>query len=167
MNPVVFPLFIMGVHQMAAMSAQQEDRDRKYELARAYADYVGKPLLVVGGPYGAAGFRRAANLPAHGFGDYCLDLDPAACDGGSEYVHADVRDIPFSGKYFGAAFVSHVLEHLPTVQDCFDAVNELNRVADVVLVAYPTESSLIATLIPDHYLWLYQEGNTLYVQQRP
>lgn len=166
MNPLVFPLFIMGIHQMAAMSAQQEDRDRKYELAQAYADYVGKPLLVVGGPYGAAGFRRMVNLPAHGFGDVCIDLDPNACDGGAEYVQADVRDIPFSDKYFGAAFVSHVLEHLPTVQDCIDAVNELNRVADVVLVAYPTPSSIIASLIPDHWLWLHQEGNTLYVQQR-
>jgi len=166
MNPLVFVLFIAGLHEIAAMSAQQEDRVEKYELARVYADHVGKPLLVVGGPYGAARFRRLLNLPAHGFGDVCIDLDPNACDGSAEYVQADVRDIPFPDKYFGAAFASHVLEHLPTVQDCIGAVNELNRVAEVVLLAYPTPSSIIASLIPDHWLWLYQEGDTLYIQQR-
>ena len=166
MNPVVFPLFIMGVHEAAVLTAQQEDRDRKYELARAYADYVAKPLLVVGGPYGATGFRRAMNLPAHGFGDVCMDVDPSACDGGAQCVQADIRNIPFPDKYFGAALVSHVLEHLRHAEDCIDAVDELNRVADVVLVAYPTPDSVVASLIPDHFLWLRQEGNILFVEER-
>ncbi len=166
MNPLVFPLVIIGLHQVAAISAEQRERNEKYELARAYAEHVGKPLLVVGGPYGDVGFRRTVNLPAHGFGEYCLDIDPAACNGGSEYVQADVRDIPFPDKYFGAAFVSHVLEHLRYTQDCIDAVEELNRVAEVVLVSYPKPESIIARLIPSHWLWLSQEGNTLYIQQR-
>jgi len=166
MNPLIVPFFFIGVQQLAAMSAQQEDREHKFGLAQAYADYVGKPLLVVGGPYGSKGFRRAFDLPAHGFGDYCLDMNPEACDGGSEYVEADVRDIPFPDKFFGAAIASHVLEHLRYVQDCIDAVNELNRVAEVVMVAYPTPDLIIASLIPDHWLWLHQDGNTLYVQQR-
>ena len=163
---VAFPLFIISIHEAVALVAQQEDRDQKYELARAYADYVGKPLLVVGGPYGATGVRRVMNLPAHGFGDVCMDLDPSACDGGAEYVQADLRNIPFPDKYFGAALASHVLEHLRHTQDCIDAVDELNRVADVVLIAYPTPDSVVASLIPDHFLWLYQEGNTLYVEER-
>ena len=166
MNPLAFLLCITGLHQIAVMYSHQVDRNQKYELARVYADHVGKPLLVVGGPYGAAGFRRLMNLPAHGFGNVCIDLDPNACYGSAEYVQADVRDIPFPDKYFGAAFVSHVLEHLPTAQDCIGAVNELNRVAEVVLVASPTPSSIIASLIPGHWLWLYQEGDTLYIQQR-
>lgn len=166
MNPVVIPLLVVGLHQMAVMSAEQEQRYHKYELAREYVDSVGKPLLVVGGPYGSTGLRRMFNLPAHGFGDYCLDLDCLACDGGGEYVQADIRHIPFPDNFFGAAFVSHVLEHLHTVHDCVDAVNELNRVADVVLVAYPTPDDVIAVLHPDHYLWLQQEGNTLYVHQK-
>ncbi len=166
MNPLVLPLFVVFAHQVAVMSAQQEDRDSKYELARAYADYVGKPLLVVGGPYGATGFRRVLNLPAHGFGDVCVDIDPEACINSAQYVQADVRDIPFSNKFFGAAFASHCLEHLPTAQNAILAVNELNRVADIVLIAYPTPSSVIASLVPDHYLWLHQERNTLYIKQR-
>lgn len=166
MNPLILPLFVVFAHQAAVMSAQQEDRDKKYELARGYADYVGKPLLVVGGPYGVHDFRRALNLPAHPFGDVCLDVDPAACNGGVPYVQADVRDIPFPDKFFGAAYSSHCLEHLPTVQDAIDAVNELNRVAEAVFIAYPTPESIIACLVPDHWLWMEQEGNTLYVQQR-
>ena len=166
MNPLVLPLFVVFAHQVAVMSAQQEDRDRKYELARAYADHVGKPLLVVSGPYGATGFRRALNLPAHGFGDVCIDIAPEACIDSAQYVEADVRSIPYPDKFFGAAFASHCLEHLPTAQDAIDAVNELNRVADIVLVAYPTPESMVACLVPDHWLWLYQEGNTLYIKQR-
>jgi len=166
MNPLILPLLIVFTNEVVAMSAQQEERGRKYELAHAYADYVGKPLLVVGGPYGADSFRAGLNLPAHGWGDVCLDISAEACADSTPYVQADVRDIPFPNKYFGAAFCSHVLEHLPTAKDCIAAVNELNRVADIVLVAYPTPDSMIACLIPDHWLWLHQEGNTLYIKQR-
>ena len=166
MNPLILPLFIFGINEIAAMSSQQEERNQKYELARAYAKHLDKPLLVVGGPYGNIGFRHAFGLPAHPCGDVCCDLAPSACEDCPRYVQADVRNIPYPDKYFGAAFVSHVLEHLPTAENCIAAVNELNRVADIVLVAYPTPSSMIACLIPDHYLWLHQEGNTLYIKER-
>ena len=49
---IPIPLLLIGVHQLAAVCAEQVDRNRKYEMALTYATSVGKPLLVAGGPYG-------------------------------------------------------------------------------------------------------------------
>ena len=61
---------------------------------------------------------------------------------------------------------SHVIEHLPTVEDAALAVNELMRVADQVWVAYPNKQSVIAYLIPDHYLWVTEKDGYLFFEQR-
>jgi len=102
MNPWL-PLIGFGVWQAVVGLNQVSDRNQKYAAARAYADSVGKPMLMVGGPYGAATLGRIFHMKAHGCGDVCLDIDPRACTG-CQTVVADVRDIPFPDKYFGAAF---------------------------------------------------------------
>ena len=155
------PLIGFGVWQAVVGLNQVSDRNQKYAAARAYADSVGKPMLMVGGPYGSNPLRGLFNMKAHGCGDVCLDIDPRACTG-CETVVADVRDIPFPDRYFASAFISHVIEHLPTVEDAGLAVNELMRVADRVWVAYPGKQSVIAHLIPDHYLWVTEKDGYLF-----
>ena len=164
MNPWL-PLIGFSIWQGLVSLEQVNDRNRKYAAARAYADSVGKPMLMVGGPYGSSPLRRIFSMKAHGCGDVCLDIDPEACQGCPTIV-ADIRDIPFPDQHFGSAFVSHVLEHLPAVEDAGLAVNELMRVADQVWVSYPSKQSVIAYLIPGHYLWVTEKDGALLFEQR-
>lgn len=155
-----------SIQQAAAMAWQAWERRSKYRQAQEYAERVGKPMLVVGGPWGDNPFRSFLRIPAHGCGDFCLDIDPRACQG-CNYVQADVRDIPFPSGFFGSALASHVLEHLPTVADAEKAISELQRVAGLVLVASPTRHSVIAWGVPSHHLWVRQGSDgSIALEQR-
>ncbi len=138
------------------------ERWSAYQQARAMADALGKPLLNVGCPRIFPG-----KYPC---GDVCLDISPerlAHCQS-PEPVLADVRDIPYPDAWFGAALCSHVLEHLPTVEDALQALRELRRVAGGrVYVVSPSRLSLAAWLHPEHRLWVEQlpEGS-IRIQQR-
>ena len=133
-----------------------KERHTIYQQARQFADETGKPLLVVGAP---------KLLLFHGCGDITIDIDPnlgTPCD----VELADVRQIPYPDGYFGAAFVSHVLEHLATIEDAEDALNELHRVADKVFVASPSKFSMIAWIHPGHHLWVTSSGDGYMLEQR-
>lgn len=132
------------------------ERRQVFRQARAYADNLGKPLLVVGAP------KFNFNHPC---GDVTIDNwehVPTNCD----YELADVRDIPYSDNYFGAAFASHILEHLPTIEDAFKALDELERVADKVFMVSPHKTSLMAWLHPNHSLWVTPTGDGIIIEQR-
>jgi membrane protein DedA with SNARE-associated domain len=130
------------------------------------AKKTNKQLLVIGGPWGAKPLRRWFNLPAHGGGDICLDIDRRAIEGHQCPVIASVTDIPFADKTFGAVFISHVLEHLPTVADAKKALEEMGRVSESVFVVYPSRQSIAAQLMKEHRLWVWQIGNFVHLQQR-
>ena len=113
------------------------ERKSLYREARRVADAVGKPLLVVGAPYGM-----------YGCGDVVLDpKDTGECP---NVVTDSVEAIPFGDKHFGAVFASHVLEH---VCDPDKALSELNRVADHVYIAWPRPWRTIAWANKGH-AWL-------------
>lgn len=152
--------------QVLVMKAHHDEKTAKYATARAYCDEVGKPLLIIGGPWAKSQWRRNLNIPAHGFGDYCLDINPESCEGAPEVIEANIHDIPFPNKFFGAVLASHVLEHLDTVDDCLRAINELNRVADLVFICVPSKQSIPAWLHREHHLWVSQKGDTISVEQR-
>ena len=171
MNPVW--LIRAGLLWQATVFAQSFfERQSQYKQAREYADAVGKPLVVVGGPYGAGwlSFIRRSGIfqPfVHGSGDVCYDREAGACQGSPHYILGDIRDMSvFPSKTFGAAFASHILEHMPTVEDCIQAWNELHRVADKVFVCVPSRQSVHAWLIHDHYLWVDIAEDKLYIEER-
>ena len=56
-------------HQALGMVAMRRESRGKYAVARQVADDLGKPLLVVGGPYGSAISGRLFGMKAHGPGD--------------------------------------------------------------------------------------------------
>jgi len=113
------------------------ERRSLYAKARKAADVVGKPLLVVGAPYGM-----------YGCGDVVLDpKDTGECP---NVVTESVESIPFPDKHFGAVFASHVLEHVCHPQR---ALSELHRVADSVYIAWPRPWRTIAWANPGH-TWL-------------
>lgn len=138
-------------------AVEVKERRQIFQQARQYADSVGKPLLVVGAPKAITNY--------HGCGEVTIDINPdlnTLCD----YEIADVRSIPYPDGYFGAAHVSHVLEHLPTIDDAVTALDELERVADKVFIVSPHKTSIFAWLYPEHHLWLTASGDGYIIEQR-
>ncbi len=155
-----------GGWQLVVWLGEIRDKNEKYKAASAYALAKNNLLLVAGGPRGTKKARRILKLPAHGNGDVCLDVNRNAISDHPNGVIADVTHIPFSDKSFGAAYASHLLEHLSTVDDAKRALDELNRVAETVFIAYPSRQSIAAWVIPDHHLWVWQKCDAIYMKQR-
>ena len=133
-----------------------DERRRVFQQARDYADSLSKPMLVVGAP------KFTFNHPC---GDVTIDINPGvptSCD----YEVADIRAIPYPSGHFAAAYASHVLEHLPTIDDAILALNELERVADKVFIVSPHKMSLAAWLHPSHHLWVTATGDGYLIEQR-
>ena len=156
----------VGVWQIVVWLGEIRDKNKKYKAASAYALERNKPLLVIGGPWGITRTRHWLRIPAHNNGDVCLDIDRRAIEGHPCGVIGNVTHIPFSDKSFGAAFSSHLLEHLPTVDAAEKALTQLSRVAGAVFIAYPSRQSIAAWAIPDHHLWVWQKGDTICLKQR-
>ena len=159
-------LAVAFVWQIIVWELEIRDKDRKYRAAFDYAQKSGKPLLVIGGPWGVKAYRRLLDKPAHGNGDVCLDIDRRALGNHPCAVVASCTDIPFSDKAFGAVFSSHVLEHMPTTQAAEKALAEMNRVAGSVFIAYPSRQSIPAWIIKDHHIWVWQKGGKTLLKQR-
>ncbi|OGN90615.1 MAG: hypothetical protein A2Z70_00125 [Chloroflexi bacterium RBG_13_48_17] len=154
------------VWQLAVWSGETSQKYKRYKAAVSCSRKHGKPMLVAGGPWSDRGIRRRLNIPAHGGGDVCLDIERRAFDGHPCGVLADVTHIPFSNKAFGAVFASHLLEHLPSIPSANEALDELNRVAEEVFLVYPSRQSVGAWLHPGHHLWVWQKGNAIYIKKR-
>jgi len=75
-----------------------------------------------------------------------VDITP---DGVSNFLQLDLNQTPypFKDKQFDVCFSSHVLEHLENWQD---ALNEMTRIADYVVIAIPHPLNLLACLNPNH-----------------
>ncbi|MBI4267390.1 MAG: methyltransferase domain-containing protein [Chloroflexi bacterium] len=155
-----------GSWQLIVWLGENRDKSRKYKAACDCALQKNKPLLVAGGPWGARPYRRWLRFPAHGGGDVCLDINSNAIAGHPNGVVAGVTDIPFADKCFGAAFASHLLEHLSSTEDARKALAELHRVAEEVFIVYPSRQSIAGWIIPDHHIWVWQKDSTTYFQQR-
>jgi hypothetical protein len=56
-------------HQLGVNGKEQIDRILKYNAARRAADERGKPLLVVGGPWGESPVRKVTGIRGHPCGD--------------------------------------------------------------------------------------------------
>ena len=132
--------FLIGcifVYETILIKQMLNDRLVKYRQAEAYAMSVGKPLLVVGNPYG--------NYPC---GDVTVDIKPN--DECPVMIRADICDLSmFDDKSFGSVFASHVLEHVEDIENGF---RELCRVADKVFISYPFPHSLSVYALGDSCL---------------
>jgi membrane protein DedA with SNARE-associated domain len=159
-------ILVIGIWQLIIWMLEIRDKNKKYRAAVNAAEKSGKPLLVVGGPWGVKEFRKMLNKPAHGDGDVCLDIDRRALGNHKCGLIASCTDIPFKDKTFGAVFSSHVLEHMPDTEAAKQALSEMNRVAEAVFIAYPSRQSIPAWIIKDHHIWIWQKGEKTHLKQR-
>lgn len=146
----------IAVREGAEQFIELRERRRIFAQARDYAHSLGKPLLVAGSPW--RGFT-------HPCGDVTIDISPRKAEFCGGEI-ADIRDIPYSDHYFGAALASHILEHLPTIEDACQALDEMHRVADKVFVVSPHKTSIMAWLHPNHHLWIMPSGDGYIIEQR-
>lgn len=163
---LILVLFVIIVWQLEVWIREIRHKNRQCKAAGDYCRQHNKQLLVAGGPWGGRNWRRRFNMPAHTSGDVNIDIRAGAIIGHPNGVVADVVHLPFPDKTFGAAFASHLLEHLPDAAQAHAALAELERVADIVYISYPSRQSIVAWIIPDHRLWVWQKGDTVYLQQR-
>jgi hypothetical protein len=146
----------IAIREGFQQSIELGERQQVFNQARDYADSVGKPLLVIGSP------KFRFNHPC---GDVTIDISPEMakfCNG----LVADIREIPYPNGYFGAAFASHVIEHLAMIEDAKTAFEEMERVADRVFIVSPHKSSLMAWIHPGHHLWVTPSGDGYIIEQR-
>lgn len=146
----------VGIREGVIQLNELQERGLIFEQARAYADSKRKPLLVIGTP---------KHSFSHPFGDVTIDTDTDKLGQGNTEI-ADVRDIPYPNDYFGATYCSHVLEHLPTIEDAFKALDEMERVSNRVFTVSPHKTSLIAQIYPGHNLWITPSGDGYIIEQR-
>jgi hypothetical protein len=154
------------IWQLAVWIGEIRYKNRQSNAAVEYSRRQQKPLLVAGGPWGGRPLRRHLKMPAHVMGDVSIDISSGAVEGHPNGIVATVTKLPFPDKTFGAALASHLLEHLYDTTEAKQALAEMSRVADSVFIAYPTRQSLAAWIIPDHRLWVWQKGDTVYLKQR-
>ncbi|MBI2852185.1 MAG: methyltransferase domain-containing protein [Chloroflexi bacterium] len=152
--------------QLLVWLGEIRTKREQYRKALFCARRMGKPLLIAGGPYGNQWLRRFLKIPAHGGGDVCLDINRNAVAGHPQPVVASITNIPFGDKVFGAVFVSHVLEHIPTVTQARQALDEFTRTSDAVFIVSPSRQSVSGWLHPDHHLWVWQEGDRTFIEKR-
>lgn len=140
---ILYSLFVIGVN-----SVDKLDGWKTVESLRG-----DKPVLVIGAP-------RVPPPFGHPPGDVTIDVDTRAIEGCPGAELGDVRSIPYPDKYFSVAFASHVIEHLPTVEDARIAMRELRRVADHVIIISPHSYDIINQIHPGHYLIVEPAGVT-------
>lgn len=134
------PIAVFSASQTAIYIYQRWERETKWAQAREYAERVGKPLLNIG-----SGFDPRF------VGDINMDIRDPEEQLHPNYVQASIYAIPYPDKYFGAAFASHVLEHLDDPQA---AIDEVSRVADRVYICVPMAISIADALYPGHK-WIF------------
>lgn len=157
---------VIALWQLAVWFYEIHDKNQKYKAAAEQTARSGKPMLVIGGPWGGKQYRHWINKPAHGGGDVCMDIDPHAIQGHPCGIIASVTNIPAGDKLFGAAFASHLLEHLPNSDDAVAALTELHRVAEKVYICYPSKQSIGGWITKGHHLWINQQGDMTTVEER-
>lgn len=163
---IVSILILAVIWQIEVWIREIRHKNKQCKAAVDYCRAHNKKMLVAGGPWGGRNWRRRLNIPAHTSGDVNIDIKAGAIIGQPNGVVADVVHLPFPDKIFGAAFASHLLEHLPDTAKAEAALAELERVAEKVYLSYPSRQSVAAWIISDHHLWVWQKSDTVYLQQR-
>ena len=166
MSPVPAIAAVLAATELCSWVLRMKQRDLLFRQALRVARSRGRPLLVVGKPFGWDKDRDAgAWVPwsrrgAHPCGDVTLDVRGAPeCPVSLKGDASDLSSIPTGA--FGAVFTSCTLEHierLPSAWAELHRVSSLPGEAPAVFVVHPQSWSLFAHLEPAHR-WLISEAD--------
>lgn len=132
----------MNLPTLPTLIHQEKQRNRAFERAKELSNNKGIVNL-------GAGIHR--NLFAYSVAHspevtLNTDLKP---DGVTNFITLNLEETPypFGDKEFDVAFASHIIEHLNNWKG---ALEEMERIADWVVIALPHPSDLFAALNPAH-----------------
>jgi SAM-dependent methyltransferase len=129
---------------------QAAEKSATFEAALAAARSSGKPLLNAGCG-GEPWHWMSTDIAERS--DVNIDIVPRNVP---NFVQADLSDLSmFEDKTFGAAFCSHVIEH---VDDPEAVAAELDRVADQVFILTPRWWDILTYLNPNHKWVAVRDG---------
>ena len=113
----MLPTFLaLGAWELPGGRAAAPAGASQYQAARAAADALGRPLVLIGAPDGGV----TSGYPC---GDVTIDLAPSSCPNA---IQADItQGIPFADDSC-VVFVSCVLEYVSDVQA---AIREIERIS--------------------------------------
>ena len=116
MHPLATLCGFLTAWEVAWWIRRKEERARLFRTARAHANAIGKPLVVIGAP-------NSGPTRGPGCGDICVDIAPPSCP---NQIQCDItKCIPLRNDS-AVCFVSCVLEY---VNDYERAWQELQRIA--------------------------------------
>jgi len=133
---------------------------KEAQRARQIANHSGKPMLNVGAGTSESSVR-ARILGPQLVGDINVDLSASKDEpyGPFTVAYGDMQNLPFPDKFFGVAYSSHVLEH---VDDPIRALNEMNRVADNVVIVTPKWWAAHTWLYHNHKWYISDDQKRAY-----
>ena len=166
MKPLPTIATALAATELCSWVLRMKQRDKLFRQALRVARRRGRPLLVVGKPYGwddtkdAGAWVPWSRRGAHPCGDVTLDIRGAPeCPVSLKGDASDLSSIPTG--HFGAVFTSCTLEH---IDDLPSAWAELHRVSTLpgevpaVFVVHPQPWSVFAHLEPAHH-WLISKAD--------
>lgn len=154
MNPAF--LLLSGALAYEGGMALSRFRQRRtvYDLAKARAKAVGRPLVVIGDP--DAGLHTRI-VRAYDCGDLCVDL--GGCPRCSESLVADVHRLPFASDS-AVVYVSCVLEYVENAPLAMSEVQRVAGSADNLFLVCVQPLSMTSVLYPSAK-WSVQENGTM------
>lgn len=146
---LIYLVIVVAVYELLQGAYRQHRRVRMYEQARARANELRKPLIVVGDPSHGRGsqFFTSLGMKNYGCGHETVDLTgaPSCPNGVKSDLYAYLREKPSN---YGVFFISCVLEYVPNIAE---TVQELERVASDIYVLTVNPYCLAAYLYGDQY----------------
>jgi 2-polyprenyl-3-methyl-5-hydroxy-6-metoxy-1,4-benzoquinol methylase len=136
------PVVILAGYIVFGRAYQAVEKDNAFNNAVSAARSSGKPLLNAGC---GGDWHHWMAKDISSISDVNVDIVERDVP---NFVLTSIEDMPmFEDKQFGAAFCSHVIEH---VDDPDKAMAELNRVADEVFVITPEWWDILTYVNPNH-----------------
>ncbi|MBA7630599.1 hypothetical protein ES703_38122 [subsurface metagenome] len=133
---------LVGAYALRDLLHMMVTKEAAFEEARRLSN--GKGIINLGcGPHRTFMAQVIAGQP-----EVLANID-VALDGMPHFIQLDIesKSLPFGDKQFGAAYLSHVLEHLSNWQF---ALAEASRVSDHVVVVLPHPAYFSGWLSPEH-----------------
>lgn len=133
---------IVVIREVLMWARRVKRRVDYYALARARADTLGRPLVVIGDP------MSHVTRNAYGYGDVCIDIN--GCPAAPRSITADISTpgaIPYPDNSV-VVFVACVLEYVIDIEAAWDEILRAAGGPENVFIVHVESNSLTAFCYP-------------------